>query len=108
MSTKRTRSIKLPRKYDRRIKLTDKEREEIRQRYDKGHTSYKELAEEYHVSARLIDLVVNPEKYEILKEQYRERRKDGSYKLPKESAIAAQKNLREYKKRLVENGKISI
>lgn len=100
-------NIKLPRKYDRRVKLSDKQRKEIAAKYNKGTCTYKKLAEEYHVSIRLISFVVNPEKYEIAKEQYRLRSKDGRYKQSPEVYIQAQKRLKDYKIKLLTNGKIS-
>lgn len=100
-------NIKLPRKYDRRVKLSDEQKIEIVAKYSIGCYSYKKLAAEYHVSMRLIYFVVNPEKYEIAKEQYRIRSKDGRYKQSPEVYAQAQKRLKEYKKELIANGKIS-
>lgn len=91
------------RKYDRRIKLTDKEREKIRKEYQEEDTSYNKLAKKYGVSKRLIQFVVNPEKAEIAKKQYSERRRDGRY-YDKEKHSEYIKNHRNYKKKLFEEG----
>ena len=101
-------NIKLPRKYDRRVKLSDEQRKEIIKKYNKGYYTYAELAKEYHVSARLISFIVKPEQYEIAKEQYRLRSKDGRYKLSSEEACFAQKRLNDYKRKLSEDGKIFL
>lgn len=97
-------NIKLPRKYDRRVKISDEQRKEIVKKYNKGYYTYAELAKEYHVSARLISFIVNPEQYEIAKEQYRIRSKDGRYRQSQEYAAKAQKKLHDYKCKLVVNG----
>jgi transposase-like protein len=94
------------RKYDRRIKLTDKEREKIRKEYQEGDTSYNRLAKKYGVSKRLIQFIVNPEKAEIAKKQYSERRRDGRY-YDKEKHSEAVKNHRNHKKKLFEEGIIN-
>lgn len=102
----RTETIKLPKKYDRRIKLTDQQRDEIKVKYATGLYSQYNLADEYHVSRRTISFIINPDKYEISKEQFRERRKDGRYKPDKETRNKAQRKHRAYKKRLYDEGKI--
>lgn len=99
-------TIKLPKQYDRRIKLTDQQREEIKAKYATGLYSQYNLADEYYVSRRTISFILNPDKYEISKEQFRERRKDGRYKPDKETRNRTQRKHRAYKKRLYDEGKI--
>lgn len=103
----KSESIKLPRQYDRRIKLTDKQRDEIKEKYASGVYSQRALAREYNVSRRLISFVLNPEKYETAKEQFRERRKDGRYEPDRESRNQIQREHRGYKQRLFKEGKLS-
>ena len=50
----------IPRKHDRRVKLTDKQREEIRNAQGK---SQRQLAAEYGVSRRTIQFIRDPEKH---------------------------------------------
>ena len=99
-------NIKLPRQYDRRVKLSDEQRKEIIIKYNKGTYTYKQLAKEYNVSLRLISFVINPDQYEIAKAQYNERRKDGRYKLSPEYYARAYNNLKAYKRKLLDAGKI--
>ena len=99
-------TIKLPKKYDRRIKLTDQQREEIKAKYATGLYSQYNLADEYHVSRRTISFILNPDKYEISKEQFRERRKDGRYKPDSKEWNDKMKEHRRYKQRLFLAGKI--
>lgn len=53
---------KIKRKNDKRIKLTDVEREEIKSLY--GTISQRKLARMYGVSRRLIQFIGDPEKHE--------------------------------------------
>ena len=53
--------IKLPENLDRRRKLTDGDRQEIRDLYATGLWSLNKLAQKYGVSKKLILLTVNPE-----------------------------------------------
>ena len=102
----KSESIKLPKQYDRRIKLTDVQRDEIKEKYTSGVYSQRALAREYNVSRRLISFIVDPEKYEISKEQFKERRKDGRYNPDKELHNKIQKEHRRYKQGLYKEGKL--
>lgn len=90
---------------DRRVKLTEEQRMQIKEIYLAGGTSYQKLADEYGVSKRLVMFIVNPEKEKIAKEQYKQRRKDGRY-YNKEEHTRQIKEHRQYKKKLYEEGKI--
>lgn len=57
------RKYRVGRARDKRIKLTDDERQDIKRRYNNGATK-RALARFYHVDRRLIDFIVNPDKYE--------------------------------------------
>ena len=58
----KSEKIKLNPNQDRRIKLNDKQREEIREKYTTGMYSQRNLAEEYGVSRRLITFILDPDK----------------------------------------------
>lgn len=90
-------------KHDRRVKLSDEDRKEIREKYAKGDTSHNKLAMEYGVSKRLIQFVLNPEKQEVAKRQFAERQKDGRY-YDKDKHREYIREHREYKKELFEKG----
>lgn len=102
----KSEKIKLPRKYDRRVKLSDEQRCEIREKYASGLYSQRALALEYQVSRRLISFIIDPEKYAKCREQFKERRKDGRYKPDKESWSEIMKEHRSYKQKLFTYGKI--
>lgn len=90
-------------KYDKRVKLTDEDRENIRKEYTTGLISQRQLAEKYGVSKRLIQFVLSPEKAKEAKQQFLERQKDGRY-YNKEKHKEYMKNYRNHKKELYQNG----
>lgn len=57
-----TDKIPMPKEKDRRIKLTNRDRMEIKEVY--GHISQRKLAELYGVSRRLIQFIGNPDSRE--------------------------------------------
>lgn len=92
--------------YDRRIKLTEEQRKEIREKYATGTVGHRPLAKEYGVSRSLIRYVVDEEKYEKSKADFRERRKDGRYNKNKEENNKIMREIRKYKQKLYLEGKI--
>lgn len=66
-------------KLDKRVKLTDQQKENIKEEYETGLTSQRKLAEKYGVSRRLIQFILDPEKAARAKQQFSERQKDGRY-----------------------------
>lgn len=92
-------------KNDRRVKLTDEDRENIRKEYAEGEISQRGLAKKYNVSRRLIQFVLDPEKAEAARRQYAERRKDGRY-YDKEKHREYVKEHRQHKKMLFEKGEL--
>ena len=57
----RVEKIKLPPELDRRRKLSDEQKDEIKHKYGTGFYSLNGLAKEYGVSKKTILLIVNPE-----------------------------------------------
>lgn len=92
-------------KHDKRVKLTEDDKEKIRQEYATGLISQRGLARKYKVSKRTIQFVLDPEKLERVKEQFKERRKDGRY-YSKEKQREYMKKHRDHKKELWAEGKI--
>ena len=102
----KSETIKLSREQDRRIKLTDEQRQEIREKYASGHYSQRTLAKEYNLSRRTIQFTVDAEKKERARQQLKERRKDGRYKYSKEEWARVQREHRQYKQKLYVNGEL--
>ena len=102
----KSEKIKLPKEHDRRIKLTDEQREEIRNKYQSGLYSQRKLAEEYSVSRRLITFILDETKLEKAKEQLKERKADGRYKPSKEEWAETIREHRKYKQELYLKGKL--
>lgn len=57
----KTEKLRLPPELDRRRKLTDEQRDEIKHKYSTGLYSLNGLAKEYSVSKKTVLLIVNPE-----------------------------------------------
>lgn len=90
---------------DKRVKLTDLQREQIKDEYSTGLISQRKLAEKYGVSRRTIQFIIDPEKEKIAKEQFKERRKDGRY-YDKENHKQYMKKFRDRKQELYKEGKL--
>ena len=103
----KSEKIKLTRSQDRRIKLTDEQREEIREKYSTGLYSQRALTREYNVSRRLIAFVLDDEKYQKCKEQFKERKADGRYKPDKEVWAKTMREHRQYKQKLYLDGELT-
>lgn len=102
----KSEKMKLSKEQDRRIKLTDEQREEIRHKYSTGLYSQRKLAEEYNVSRRLITFILDEEKAKRAKELLKERKADGRYKPTKEEWAETIREHRQYKHRLYKEGKL--
>jgi len=102
----KSEKIKLNPNQDRRIKLNDKQREEIREKYTTGMYSQRNLAEEYGVSRRLITFILDPDKAKKNAEQLKQRRADGRYKPSKEKWAAIMREHRQYKQELYLKGEL--
>lgn len=98
--------IKLNEKTDRRIKLTQEDKEEIRKMYASGLVSQRELARIFNVSRRSIQFAINPDKYRESLEQLKERQKDGRY-YDKEKHTEYVRNYRRYKADLYKKGELA-
>jgi transposase len=99
-------NIKIPRERDRRIKLNDKQREEIVEIYSSGSMSYNEIAKLYGVSKRLVYFVVNPDKLEENKGKREERGGWKQYYDKEKNRISMRKYRANKKKVLEEEGLI--
>ena len=90
-------------KFDRRIKLTDQQREEIM----KSNLSQRKLAEMYGVSRRLIQFIKHPERYERNK-KLRELRGGSKIYYDKDKNREAIKEHRRYKQNLYMANEIKL
>lgn len=92
-------------KNDKRVKLSSKDKEDIKKEHDTGSISINALARKYGVSKRLIQFTLFPERKEKAKEQFAERQKDGRY-YSKEKQRVYMKDHRLHKKDLWEKGEL--
>lgn len=102
----KSEKIKLNEAQDRRKKLTDKQREEIRRKYSTGLYSQRTLAKEYNVSRRLITFILDDEKQKRNAELLKERKLDGRYKPTKEEWAKTVREYRRYKQELYLKGEL--
>jgi hypothetical protein len=90
---------------DKRRKLTDKEKQDIRDWYAMGDVGTRVIAREYGVSKRTIQFILDPEK---LRENLRRRHERGGHKLyyDRERHRKAVADLRRRKRELIEDGRV--
>lgn len=100
----KSEKIRLPKELDRRVKLTDKQREEIKDLYGTGFYSLNELAKRFGVSKKTILLIVNKESAERAKQYRKEHWKE--FQSTKEEHREAIKKTRQYKQSLMLEGKL--
>ncbi len=100
----KSETIPIPQEYDRRRKLSEEQKDEIRHKYSTGMYSLRILAEEYHVSKKLVLLTVNPESKKKNDERIKEHWQD--YVLPKSERAAIMREHRKYKQDLYLSGKL--
>lgn len=100
----KSEKIKLKGLQDRRKKLTDKQRETIRELYGTGLYSLNNLAKKYNVSKKTILLIVNKNSAEKAKQYRKEHWKDWQRK--GEEHNEAIMNTRKYKQELYKSGKL--
>ena len=96
--------LRIPKNLDRRRKLSDEEKDEIREKYKTGTTSHRRLAKEYNVSQKSIFLIVNPEGREKEREYQKLHWKDKYDKVKHNESI---RKTRAYKLKLYQEGKIT-
>lgn len=100
----KSEKIKLKGLQDRRKKLTDEQREEIRSLYGTGCYSLNGLAKRFEVSKKTILLIVNNDSAEKAKQYRKENWKE--WKGTKEEHREAIKKTRRYKHQLYKDGKL--
>lgn len=95
---------RLPQHLDRRVKLLDEDKDEIRKLYKSGLYSLNGLAKQYSVSKKTILLIVNPQSKEKNDRYIKEHWMD--YKQDKEQHNLSIKKTRRYKQDLRLKGEI--
>ena len=100
--------VKVPEAFDRRHKLSVTQKEEIRDLYASGDYTYQLLADNYGVCKKTICLVVNEEAKEKQYAYSINYMKSYRKTLNKDVVNQRRKEIRQYKKELVEKGLIDI
>ena len=94
----KSEKLKLDPTQDRRRKLTDEQKEEIRRIYKSGVCGQRPLAKQFGVSRSLIQIIVNPDRAEAIKQRTKEHWRD--YRPSKEEWAKTMKEHRHYKQEL--------
>lgn len=102
----KSEKIKLAPSQDRRRKLTDEQKREIKRIYESGVCGQRPLAKQFGVSRRTIQFIVDEGKKQRCAEQFKQRRKDGRYKPTKEEWATTVREHRRYKQKLYLNGEL--
>lgn len=89
----------LPKEYNRRVKLSDVDKETIKQLYKQGKESINGLARLYNVSKRLIQFILFPERQQRNKELRAIRGGSKRY-YNRENNRLAEKDTRNYKQKI--------
>lgn len=100
----KSEKLKLPPAKDRRRKLTDEQKEEIRLIYAEGKVGTRPLAKQFGVSRSLIQIIVNPDIAERKKQYVKDHWRD--YRPSKEAWAETMKEHRHYKQELYLKGEI--
>ena len=100
----KSEKIKLSPTQDRRRKLTDEQKEEIKKIYATGLVGQRPLAKQFGVSKSLIQIIVKPEIAEKKKQRIKEHWKD--YRPTKEEWAKTMREHRRYKQELYLKGEL--
>ena len=88
--------------HDKRRKLTEAQKEEIKEKYSTGLYSYRALAKEYGVSKRTINNIINPITAQKSKDRIKAHWRD--YQKHGEEWAKTMRKHRQYKKKLLDAG----
>ena len=91
----KTEKMRLSPELDRRRKLSDEQKDEIKHKYSTGLYSLNKLADEYNVSKKTVLLIVNPESKRKNDERLKDHWRD--YVPSKEERNAIMREHRAYK-----------
>lgn len=100
----KSEKIKLSETQDRRRKLTDEQKEEIRRIYESGVCGTRPLAKQFGVSRGLIQIIVNPNIAERKRQYIKEHWRD--YRPSKEEWAKTIREHRHYKQELYLKGEL--
>jgi hypothetical protein len=98
----------IPKEYDRRVKLTEEDKKNIRELRSSG-MGIRAVARQYEhkCTRRVIQYTLRPELKLKLGKAFIERRKDGRYKPAKAAWAATMREHRAYKHKLYKEGKLA-
>ena len=101
--------IKLPEEHHKGKKILDEDRQHIRELYQTGNYTYRQIMEKYNVAYGVIQCIINPRAYKQMIEagkRYKEKNRDKINKQRRENHNTME--LRRRKKQLIIDGKIKL
>lgn len=93
----KAQTVRLEGMEDRRRRLTEAQKDDIRERYAQGDIGTRPLARMYGVSRSLVQLIINPERAARNSERIKAHWRDYSRKYGKAAHAAAVRKTRNYK-----------
>lgn len=98
---------KIPKEHDKRVRLTDEDREEIKKLYTRDKLGVREIARMYEgkCSRRLIQFILFPERYEVVKKRQKTE-KVWLRQYDRKVHTEAMRRHREHKKKLFKSKKL--
>ena len=100
----KSEKLKLSEKQDRRRKLTQEQKEEIKRIYESGVCGTRPLAKQFGVSRSMIQIIVNPNRAAAVKQRAKEHWRD--YRPSKEEWAKTIREHRQYKQNLFLKGEL--
>lgn len=100
----KSEKIRLSPSQDRRRKLTDEQKQQIKELYATGLYSQRALAKEFNVNRSTIAIIVNPERAKAVSERRKEHASD--YKYDKKTWAKVKREHRHYKQSLYLKGEL--
>lgn len=94
-----THHKKLPRTLDRRVKITDEYKEQVKWLHKQG-VAQRQISRDMGISRRMISFIIYPERYIANAKQFAKRRKDGRYYPGKKKWASIMREHRNYKQSL--------
>lgn len=100
----KSEKLRLSQTQDRRYKLTDEQKEQIRKLYETGLISQRELAKQFNVNRSTIQIIINPDRAAKVKQRIKKHWKD--YRPDKEAWSETMREHRHYKQELYLKGEL--
>lgn len=100
------KGVLIPRSLDRRVRVTETLRLQIKNLYFFERLSQRAIARETGLSRRTVNYTLFPDQYALLRQAFKERRKDGRYRPERKAWADTAREHRHYKQKLALQNKL--